>query len=61
MGARTLQVSYESGSVGDWIGLVRGEGIVTVSGTPDGAAIGLLRTIVTEDREIGGQRSISRR
>jgi DAK2 domain fusion protein YloV len=39
-------------TVGDWIGLVRGEGIVTVSGTPDGAAIGLLRTIVTEDREI---------
>jgi hypothetical protein len=39
-------------TVGDWIGLVRGEGIVTVSGTPDGAAIGLLRTIVTDDREI---------
>lgn len=39
-------------TVGDWIGLVRGEGIVTVAGTPDGAAIGLLRTIVTDDREI---------
>lgn len=38
--------------VGDWIGLVRGEGIVTVSGTPDGAAIGLLQTIVTDEREI---------
>ncbi len=39
-------------TVGDWIGLVRGEGIVTVSGSPEGAAIGLLQSIVSDEREI---------
>ena len=39
-------------TTGDWIGLVRGEGIVTVSGSPEGAAIGLLASIVSTEREI---------
>ena len=39
-------------TTGDWIGLVRGEGIVTVSGSPEGAAIGLLASIVSSEREI---------
>lgn len=46
--------STEAGpvTIGDWIGLVRGEGIVAVSGSSDGAAIGLLQSIVSDDREI---------
>ena len=39
-------------TVGDWIGLVRGDGIVTVSGTLEGAAISLLEHLITEGREI---------
>lgn len=46
--------SSEAGPVttGDWIGLLRGEGIVAVSGSVEGAAISLLSHIVTSDREI---------
>jgi DAK2 domain fusion protein YloV len=46
--------STEAGpvTIGDWIGLVRGEGIVAVSGSSEGAAIGLLQSIVSDDREI---------
>jgi len=39
-------------STGDWIGLVRGDGIVSVSGSLVGAATGLLDQLVTPDREI---------
>jgi hypothetical protein len=37
---------------GDWIGLVRGDGIVAVSGTLDGAIQSLLEQLVTESSEI---------
>ena len=37
---------------GDWIGLVRGDGIVAVSGTLDGAIQALLEQLVTESSEI---------
>ncbi|MFM8650246.1 MAG: DAK2 domain-containing protein, partial [Actinomycetota bacterium] len=37
---------------GDWIGIERGDGIVAVAGSPDGAAIALLAHLVTLDREI---------
>ena len=37
---------------GDWIGLVRGDGIVAVSGTLDGAIQALLEQLVTEASEI---------
>jgi len=37
---------------GDWIGLVRGEGIVAVSGSAEGAAMSLLDTLLTPEREI---------
>jgi DAK2 domain fusion protein YloV len=39
-------------SEGDWIGLVRGEGIVSVAQTVDAAAIGLLDTLVTDRHEL---------
>ena len=39
-------------TTGDWIGLVRGEGIVSVGGSVTGAAIALLDHLVTETREI---------
>jgi uncharacterized protein len=39
-------------TAGDWIGLVRGDGIVAVSGSLDGAACALLDHLVTPDREI---------
>ena len=39
-------------TVGDWIGLVRGDGIVTVNGTLEGASISLLQHLITEGREI---------
>ena len=44
----------EIGSVmtGDWIGLVRGDGIVAVSGSLDGAACALLDHLITPGREI---------
>ena len=39
-------------TTGDWIGLVRGEGIVSVGGSATGAAIALLDHLVTDEREI---------
>ena len=39
-------------TTGDWIGLLRGEGIVAVSGSPEGAAISLLAELVSAEREI---------
>ncbi|MEY2444507.1 MAG: fatty acid kinase [Ilumatobacteraceae bacterium] len=39
-------------TVGDWIGLVRGDGIVSVSGSMDGAACALLDHLITPGREI---------
>jgi DAK2 domain fusion protein YloV len=39
-------------TVGDWIGLVRGDGIVAVSGSLDGAASALLDYLITPGREI---------
>ncbi len=39
-------------TTGDWIGLVRGDGIVAVSGSLDGAACALLDHLITPGREI---------
>jgi DAK2 domain fusion protein YloV len=39
-------------TAGDWIGLVRGDGIVAVSGSLDGAARALLDHLITPGREI---------
>jgi hypothetical protein len=39
-------------TAGDWIGLVRGDGIVAVSGSLDGAACALLDHLITPGREI---------
>ncbi|MEY3166230.1 MAG: hypothetical protein RLZZ343_33 [Actinomycetota bacterium] len=39
-------------TVGDWIGLVRGDGIVAVSGTLEGASQALLSHLITAEREI---------
>ena len=39
-------------TVGDWIGLVRGDGIVAVSGTLEGASQALLGHLITAEREI---------
>lgn len=39
-------------TAGDWIGLARGDGIVSVSGSLDGAACALLEHLVTPGREI---------
>ena len=39
-------------TVGDWIGLVRGDGIVAVSGTLEGASRALLSHLITAEREI---------
>jgi len=39
-------------TAGDWIGLVRGDGIVSVSGSLDGAACALLDRLITPGREI---------
>ncbi|MCU1504693.1 MAG: hypothetical protein JWM12_4047 [Ilumatobacteraceae bacterium] len=39
-------------SEGDWIALVRGDGIVAVSGTLDGATVALLEHLVEDGREI---------
>jgi DAK2 domain fusion protein YloV len=46
--------SSDAGPVttGDWIGLVRGDGIVAVSGTLDGAVVALLAQLVDESSEI---------
>jgi DAK2 domain fusion protein YloV len=44
----------DAGSIvtGDWIGIVRGDGIVSVSGSLEGAATALLEHLVTPGREI---------
>jgi len=39
-------------SEGDWIGLVRGDGVVAVSGSVVGASTALLSQLVTSDREL---------
>ena len=39
-------------TAGDWIGLVRGDGIVTVAGSLEGAALALLDHLVADGREI---------
>ena len=39
-------------TTGDWIGLVRGDGIVAVSGSLDGAACAMLDYLITPGREI---------
>src|SRR4051794_34405552 len=39
-------------TTGDWIGIVRGDGILSVNGTLAGAAVALLDKLVTADREI---------
>jgi dihydroxyacetone kinase-like predicted kinase len=37
---------------GDWIGLVRGDGVVAIGGTAVAAATTLLSTLLTSDREL---------
>ena len=46
--------SSEAGPIttGDWIGIVRGDGIVSVNGTVTGASTALLDLLITADREI---------
>jgi dihydroxyacetone kinase-like predicted kinase len=39
-------------TTGDWIGIVRGDGIVAVSGTLEGASLALLDHLVEPGREI---------
>jgi uncharacterized protein len=39
-------------TTGDWIGIVRGDGIVAISGTLDGASTALLDHLVTSGREL---------
>ncbi|MEX1105872.1 MAG: DAK2 domain-containing protein [Ilumatobacteraceae bacterium] len=39
-------------TTGDWIGIVRGDGIVAISGSVEGAAVALLEQLVTPGREI---------
>jgi dihydroxyacetone kinase-like predicted kinase len=39
-------------TAGDWIGIVRGDGIVAVSGTLDGAVVALLKELVADSHEI---------
>ncbi|MGD9703986.1 MAG: DAK2 domain-containing protein [Acidimicrobiia bacterium] len=39
-------------ATGDWIGLVRGDGVVAVSGTLEGASLALLELLVESGREI---------
>ena len=39
-------------STGDWIGLVRGDGIVSVADTLEAAAIELLEHLITDDAEL---------
>jgi dihydroxyacetone kinase-like predicted kinase len=49
---RDTKSDIGSVTAGDWIGLVRGDGIVTVSGSLDGAACALLDHLITPGREI---------
>lgn len=46
--------SSDAGAIaeGDWIGIVRGDGIVVVSGTLDGATVALLEHLIEPGREI---------
>jgi DAK2 domain fusion protein YloV len=48
------QTNTEAGLVneGDWIGLVRGDGVVAIGGTAVAAATRLLDTLLTRDREL---------
>ena len=39
-------------TAGDWIGIVRGDGIVSIGGSAEGAAIALLDRLITDEREI---------
>ncbi len=39
-------------TTGDWIGLIRGDGIVAVAGSQEGAAFGLLEELLTPEREL---------
>ena len=39
-------------TTGDWIGIVRGDGIVCINGTVIGACTALLETLITPGREI---------
>ena len=39
-------------TAGDWIGIVRGDGIVSIGGTWRAAATQLLENLITPDREI---------
>lgn len=49
---RDVQSGGRQVTAGDWIGLVRGDGIVSVSGSLEGATIALLEQIVPERAEI---------
>jgi len=49
---RDTNTDIGSITAGDWIGIVRGDGIVSVSGSLDGAAFGLLDHLITPGREI---------
>jgi uncharacterized protein len=49
---RDTKTEIGSVTAGDWIGIVRGDGIVSVSGSLDGAACGLLDHLITPEREI---------
>jgi hypothetical protein len=49
---RDVQSAGRQVTAGDWIGLVRGDGIVAVSGSLEGATIALLEHIVAERAEI---------
>jgi dihydroxyacetone kinase-like predicted kinase len=44
----------DAGSItaGDWIGIVRGDGIVAIGGTWRAAAVQLLENLITPEREI---------
>jgi len=49
---RDTKADIGSITAGDWIGIVRGDGIVAVSGSLDGAACALLEHLITPEREI---------
>ena len=49
---RDTKTEIGSITAGDWIGLVRGDGIVSVAGSLDGAACALLDRLITPEREI---------
>jgi len=49
---RDTKADIGSITAGDWIGIIRGDGIVAVSGSLDGAACALLDHLITPGREI---------